>query len=38
MELFPKGIVRAAGEEAKDDCAQSAREAISIPGLGKESV
>jgi hypothetical protein len=38
MDLFPEGIVRVAGEEEKDDCAQGARDAISIPGLGKESV
>ena len=38
IELFPKGIVRVAGEEAKDDCTQCGRDAISIPGLGKESV
>jgi hypothetical protein len=38
MDLFPKEIVRVAGEEEKDDCGQEARDAISIPGLGKESV
>jgi hypothetical protein len=32
IELFPKGIVRVAGEEAKDDCTQSAGDAISTSG------
>src|SRR2546427_12816695 len=32
IELFPKGILPVAGEEVKADCAQGARDAISIPG------